>query len=267
MGHNRRSDTEKEELLERVEAKRHQGLSVAEACKAVNLSPATYYRWRNFYGLGIKPAIIKDWNELARSWECFIFGQVTPEIARDLRFDVARAVAGAFGVPSPPRLTLQRDRLAKFRDQLKLAFSAYDELDRETAGFLEEIAERDGYRKPFSTLFERLRPFLEQIGELIKGLDEEAIAYGEALGGPDHDPRIQRLVVGLAVIYQNHVGKPPRHTTDKETGGHLSEFNTFVEDVFEYFLGDQDLPPTAMREAMRHAAARLDWDDDIRDSD
>ena len=110
---------------------------------------------------------------------------------------------------------------------------------------------------------DRLQPLARQVAELAKGMEEIAEATGAARGGRDYDSRIGGLVVALATLYAWRISKQPDHTISPDDGEPSSEFNIFVDDVFKYFLPELEVPPNALIEAMRHAAARIDYSDDV----
>ncbi len=237
--------------------------SVKAACQEVGIAPATYYRYRKRVGGHVRPALRKDWNQLAREWECFIFGQLLPVDARHLRYEVAAAVGRCFGLPSHARETDIRDQLRRLDKALCEVFDTYDDIGRDARGLVDEIYGSIGTQASFASLMDRLQPLARQVAELAKGMEEIAEATGAARGGRDYDSRIGGLVVALATLYAWRIRKQPDHTISPDDGEPSSEFNIFVDDVFKYFLPELEVPPNALIEAMRHAAARIDYSDDV----
>ena len=241
--------------------------SVKAACQEAGIAPATYYRYRKSVGGHVLPALRKDWYQLAREWECFVFGQLSPVEASHLRYEVANAVDRCFGLPSRARETDIRDQLRRLDKALCEVFSTYDDIGRDARGLVDEIHGSTGAQLSFASLVDRLRPLARQVTELAKGMEEIAEETGAARGGRDHDSRIDGLIVALATLYAWRIRKPPYHTICHDDGEPSSEFNIFVDDVFRHFLLELEVPPNALIEAMRHAAARIDYSDDVERRD
>ena len=228
--------------MDRVQRLAAQCGSVKTACQELGIAPATYYRYRKCVGGHVRPALRKDWNQLAREWECSIFGQLSPVDARHLRYDAAAAVGRCFGLPSHARETDIRDQLRRLDKALCEVFDTYDDIGRDARGLVDEIHGSTGTQPSFASLMDRLRPLARQVTELAKGMEEIAEETGAARGGRDYDSRIDGLVVALASLYARRIREPPCHTISPDDGEPSSEFNIFVDDVFRYFLPELEVP-------------------------
>ena len=247
------------ELLQEIEARRASGEQIKDICADLGIAPATYYRWKKKSLQAIAPAIRKDWAELAERWQCFILEMVEEAQTRRVRSDVADAVSRVFGVPPQDRSTTTRDEIRKFIGILSPPIEAFESLSSTARGLLEETFEPNQPNASAASLLYRLEAMLPALKELEQRLTEYAVEIGHSGGGRDQDQRIQILVTALADIFTRYLGVLPTHTTDKERGQPMSWFNTFVEDVFEYFLPELRVPPAALREAMRDAVTLVDW--------
>ncbi len=260
MAKNRKSPGEARELVIGVQEPTMQDRTVANASREIGLAPAAYYRYRKIAGAHIGPALVKDWNRLARDWRAPLFDQLPSHEARKSRYAVADVVRSCFGVPAPNRKT---DLLYQLR-QLEQAFNSlietYEGLRREARGIVDDIAGRNQTQPAFASAVYELRHFAHEVSTLANGLSETAGESGSASGGPDHDSRIDHLTVALATLYARHIGKPPVHTYNPYDDDPLpsSEFNKFAFSVFDHFLPELEVGRHTLTTAMRHAAARID---------
>ncbi len=269
MAKRRKSPDEAREQVNRVQELTVQDRTVAEACREVGLAPATYYRYRKIAGTHIRPALRKNWTQIARDWRHPLLDQLSPLQARNLRYEVAQAVRARFGIPAPIRQAV----LLKELRQLELAFIAlietYEGLGHEARGIVNDIAGRTDVHPSFASEVDELRHFANEVSTLVRGLSETVDENGSASGGPDHDSHIDSLTVALATLYARYTGKPPTHTYDPYSAGSLpsSDFNDFVFNIFDHFLTELQVGRHALATAMRHAAARIDYTDDIEMTD
>lgn len=262
MGHRHHNPKQIITKLRLADAALAQGASVADVCRQLRISQATYYRWRRRFDHTYCIPVNKDWNELARTWDCSLLHQISRGAARNLRYEVAGAVGAVFGKPSDPRSMAIRDELRGFQNALVGLFDCHDALSHQARSLLEEQSVSSRSATPFYELLDRLRPLAKELAGLANAIDEIASESGESKGGRNRDARIDRLVMSLATLYARQTGKRPYHTTDIERGEPVSEFNTFVEDVLAHFLPEIPVPPTSLREAMRYTAAGIAWNED-----
>lgn len=69
------------EKLRQADVELGKGLSVPEVCRAIEVSPQTYYRWRQKYG-GMSPELIKEMKTLQKE------NQRLRKIVADQRIDL-----------------------------------------------------------------------------------------------------------------------------------------------------------------------------------
>lgn len=245
---------------------RKQGKPVATICRELQISPATLYRHLSDRNSVRWPAIDRDWHELSKSWQCVLIERVASEAARRLRREVGLVFRQVFSRPAENRTTVTARELRSFTSDLQRCLDAYDALSERAQDHLEEIREQSDVGESLPSLLARVKSLAGQAKDHTQALSGHVLQKGQAAGGRHADPRIPRAVVALATVYAREFRQHPLHRTDPDSGEPIGEFNSFVEEAFDHFVPDLRPPKTALREAMRHAAARIDYSEDF-DSD
>lgn len=244
-----------------IESRIEAGARLEDAIAECGLNRSTYYRWRKLVRAGVWPAVRKDWPDLARTWKPG--GGLTrlgKTRLRRLRREVAGALRQIYGHSVQQQSGGAPESLVWFVSCFSRACEAYEALGDFANELLVDMREQNEDMRSFSSLFEAARalePRLAATADAWEDHAEEATIYG---GGPIRDPRVARLVMALATIWRQYSGKPPSHTINPDSQRSVSRFNKFVGNVRRHFLSDQQISTNALTDAMRHTAARLDWE-------
>lgn len=260
MRTSRFSREQKLALLERVQAETQRGRTIASVLSEADISPATYFRWKkaavvNQYGIAERGHI---W-ELARAFRSAVLPSSATAAGRQLRDRIANLCIRIFARPPIRRLRKISPELKRLASAVEEAVQALDSVPRDERLRIDELYEPRFPRAQYTDLLERLDPFSQRLRVYSRHLGEYAISIGDASGGPTHDPRIPQLIVGLAHIFCGACGEEPSHAIHPVTEKPTSRFNNFVIRVMRHFLPEIPIKPSAVRTAMRHVAARVNY--------
>ncbi len=252
-----------DKLLSDVESLITSGWTVEKACRKVGISRSTYYARRAILNSQRFPVIKQDWQALTASYEPKRFSRLKPRDRITLAKDVGEAFQKIFSRPGPILTHKQKAaRLRLISKRIASLLEAFDTQDPETINEIASLAENPRLKGPINTVIEELRAYLPEINDREGDL---AAAHGMDFrdkGGPLTDSRIASVVVRLADTYAQYKRNVPTHRTSPDTGLPVSPFNRFVRHAFKHFLSNYEFPDHALRVAMRHASARLDWQDE-----
>ncbi len=171
-----------------------------------------------------------------------------PGQAMRLAKEVAQAANAAFGHPPAPRPS----RRSKELHELLLAIRANPRAVRKVPQHLWPwlgIEEQDEADDLFASP-EKLAHAVERALQLSE-LDSGRIQ--DRRGGRRRDPRIDKLAIALAQIYERCTGNRPTYTVDKDTGNIVSPFGLFACEAFFQFYPGEPLPEGAIRSAIQEA--------------
>lgn len=239
------------------------GMSVKLACAKVDLNEQAYYRRLRKDPEALAPAIRDDWSVRAQSWKCFIFVGLEPHVERSFRLDIGMKAREIFKHSQSPRRTADRPDLVNLIEALGNVEEAYSGLDPRTSEELEDLGFDHGTKATYGSTFRQTILLKRELSEYLEAYREHLDETGVSRGGRNTDERIPCFVMALAGYYNKYTGKEPFHTTNPSSGEMMSEFNTFVEDAFSEIIPELKVGNTVLREAMREAAATLDWSYDF----
>ena len=166
---------------------------------------------------------------------------------------VAELAQAVFGRPGGRRPATLPKVLIEAREQVSLLLEHLDQVGEDAWMYAladvlwEESADRVHLQSPMVTLDKAIEV------ALVAQRDS-----GKKSGGQYRDPMIGQFITALVMIYRQAAKKPPRHTTDKETGPPKSEFNHFAEACIGMFYPSDGIHWTAVREEMRLITI-IDW--------
>ena len=217
-------------IVGRIQNLTKRGHTNAEACKALGISPATYYRYRKIAGVDIQPALRKDWNQVANVWQHPLLERMSPIEARNLRFNIADAVRGCFSMPAAISDIDICTELCRLDKALKALFATYDSLGRDARGLVIDLRAANIRTPDFASTIEQLRSLEVDIAHVAEGLAKNAKEGKKHRRLPYRSSRIRTLVTALATLYAQHVRKQPVHIFDaySDEPQPSSEFNGVV---------------------------------------
>lgn len=216
------------------------GLTVREACRATEISCATWYRHQHRFTSDEDRD--RDQYELMKSFNCELFEQLrtyspatAEKIIHSLQRDVAERFRQTFFKPESihPRTALRRlENLSSSIDNLRAAYEAVDPQGQQV------LNELGAHEFSSSKFFEAIEATLE-----IPNLLKESAAYTalndsatkSPIGGRPTDHRIKSLVAALSVIFARTLKQLPTHTIDTVSQLPASRFDRFCEQAFEHF--------------------------------
>lgn len=264
MAKRRVSRDEAAGIVGRIQNLTKRGHTNAEACKALGIAPATYYRYRKIAGVDIQPALRKDWNQIANVWQHPLLERLSPTEARNLRYNIADAVRGCFSVPAAiPDIDICAE-LCRLDKALKALLATYDSLGRDARGLVIDLRAANIRTPDFASTIEQLRSLEVEISLVADGLVKNVKERKKHRRLPNRSSRIRNLAAALATLFARHFGKQPLHIFDaySDEPQPSSEFNLFVRSVFDHFLPELAVGPHALNAAMQQAAARIHYCDD-----
>ncbi len=257
------------DLIAKVDELRRQGRSVSNACRSARVPTSTYYRHASKSG-GRFPALRRDWRSLATTFKPGS-KKLSKIDRRDLRHDLAQAFSTTFGRDGHTRTGKQlADELEKLWQAMGRAIACFDGLSPQAQSWLDEVPEphASDLEGPIGPALDQLRSHHMALPHIIEDLRGAKRLNDRGRGGPTADPRLVPLVTRLAAIYAKYIRQPPAHTFNAYgPPDFTASYNRFVLRAFRHFLKGHPVRPTALREAMRHAAARVDWQHDVARSE
>lgn len=259
MTQRRHTEEQIRSKLAAVHKRLQDGEALEHAIDKEGIPRSTYFRWKKSHGAALLPAVNKDWYALARTWNCDLSRKFDIGSGRAVEDVVAEAFSMIYGTPAAPRLTVEIDQLHGLLKALEPLTETFAALDPPARGTLEELLDPGGRGASMAYLVERLLALIPELEEYVEALEQHALELGDTAGGPDRDPRTERIVAALAVIFAKFSGSQPTYVTDSDDGRPISSFAHFVSDALRHFGPELNIPKTAIREATRHAAARVNW--------
>jgi len=252
--------TDHREMVRRVEELHAQDQTYDEACRSAGIASASFFRWKRKFDISRDPVVSRA-ELLSRSetFESRLIRRLNSSQALRVRREIADHCFTAFSSSNQRRLRKSYPELRPLRALVQRTLDAVDRLPPEVRDYLEDLRECSPQKTRFVDIIERLRPFPERLRKFTNALGQHAVETGDAAGGPTSDRRVQRLVVALAYLFVRLTWHRPTHRIDTLTDKPSSPFNRFVQQVIQHFLPKIRIPQTALREVMRHVAARYDW--------
>jgi hypothetical protein len=250
-----------QEKIVQVVALTKAGRTVGSACREVGVSPSTYYADRNTSKAPRFPAIESDWIVLTETYKPREFDELDDRERLSLAKTVGETFKTIFSRPVYGLTPTQRSHeLRKLLDRSIALIETFDGLGYDARREL-SILEEQEVKGLIAPAIERVRTFVPVIESKANDLAVARTMRPSDLGGPRTDPRTLAVTTRLSDIFTRHSGKLPTHRTSHYTGKPISQFNRFAIHAFQHFLGAQVPPKRALRDAMQHVAARLDWTD------
>lgn len=260
-------------VIRDVESRIKSGSTIIDGCRQVGIAPSTFYAHRSRGATPHFPTIKRShgsWQLLKRSYRPKGFRIGSDRRLQELAEDVTEAFQKVFERPGKLRTrTQQAVALERLISPCAKLIDTFNQLDANgDADVLNLVADHDELGHEFRQVLSELHGHLPHLEQLASDL---RASHGQQLhdhGGRRTDPRIGAATVRLADIFARFRKRVPLHTTDPLTGKSRSAFNKFVRHAFDHFLAaDYRFPPHALRSAMQHAAARIDWTDTTKNRD
>ena len=150
-----KSPEEKAQIVAKVERATSNGTPLNEAIAQAKTSRSAYFRYCKDLKTNARPAIAKDWQKLARSWQP---GGGLEELDQSrlvrLRPDVADALRRSFGQSVSSSTSTADASLGRFVSCFSEAIAAYNALGTKPRDYLETILGPKYLRRNFPSLLE-----------------------------------------------------------------------------------------------------------------
>ena len=247
--------------------------TIRKACAKVKIAPSTFFRHR-----AQQPerflAISLNWQKLGESYRPSGISKLNKAERRLLAREVVGALRSTFDRPAHLKTAKQKAAaIRRVAKTLERSVEAYRDLSTDIIQELDELVDAGNASMGDPERAIRwLAIYATSLQEAASQLEESHGMRSHDRGGPASDPRVREAVVRLADIYVKYQKAVPTHTTSPATGVSKSSFDSFVQGAFGHFLyraypelfGAKKRPGRAIRSAMQHTAARIDWTDDVR---
>ena len=258
-----RITTKQIRAVDRLRAGENGGvLTIVQACKAVGISPAIYYRHKQREQRF--PALQRDWEELTATFQPILPEAAQERLSPAQRDDLCYAVGGAFrrvySKPAPLWTARQRaSGLRSFATQLSNLVRIYGNLPpdmRDHARTAARVAGADDDLELDEAMV-LLKSVAGGFEHALQKLNDIEGAVPRAKGGRKFDSRPRQIAGQLASFFAMAVGEEP--TAWQNPGGTPGgAFNTFALGAFKHFLGSDMSDDYAVSEALRFVARHID---------